>query len=200
MVTLKTLVVVDMQNDFVTGSYGTEEAKAIVGRVQSIMEDYIEEGDSYTNIICTQDTHFIDTWKDNVESNYLLPHCLVETEGMELVGPVKQLVETNPDEIKVINKFTYGSVKVAESIKEYYDYISRSLNEEGVPLKHIDLKIEIVGLCTDICVISNALIIKAMIPYADITINAWGCAGTTVENHKKALDIMKLNGIEVVGE
>ena len=199
MVRLMTLVVVDMQNDFITGVFGTPEAQAIVGRVQGIMEDYINDEISYTNIICTQDTHFEDTWDANVESN-LPAHCFIGTEGFELADPIKALTESNPDEVKVINKFTFGSVKVGETIKEYYDYLVKSLNKEGVPSSQIKMDIEIVGLCTDICVISNALLLKAMLPYVDITVNAWGCAGTTVENHKKALDIMKLNGIDVVGE
>lgn len=199
MVRLKTLVVVDMQNDFITGIFGTPEAQSIVGRVQSIMEDYINDERSYTNIICTQDTHFKDTWDSNVESN-LLPHCFIGTEGYELVYPIKELVESNPDQIKTINKFTFGSIKVGETIREYYEYIIKSLNEEGVPNNQIQMDIEIIGLCTDICVISNALLLKAMLPYAHIIVNAWACAGTTVENHNKALDIMKLNGIEVVGE
>ena len=197
MVTLKTLVVVDLQNDFITGVFGTPEAQEIVGRVQSIMEDYIDDEESYTNIICTQDTHFEDTWSSNVESN-LPPHCFIGTEGFELEESIKTMVEANPEEVKIINKFTFGSVKVGETIKEYYDYLIKSLNEEGVPTTQIKMNIEIVGLCTDICVISNALLLKAMLPYAEISVNEWGCAGTTVENHKKALDIMELNGINII--
>lgn len=207
MVRLKTLVVVDMQNDFITGVFGTDEAKAIVGRVQSIIEDYINDEKSYTNIICTQDTHFEDTWDSNVESN-LPAHCFIGTEGYELIEPIKYLIgdlieadkTLGGNQIKVINKFTFGSIKVGEAIEEYYEYFTKSLNKEGVPNNQIKMEIEIVGLCTDICVISNALLLKAMLPYVEITVNSWACAGTTPENHNKALDIMKLNGIKIVGE
>lgn len=197
MVRLKTLVVVDMQNDFITKELGTEEAQHIVGRVQSIMEDYLNDENSYTNIICTQDTHFIDTYEYNVESS-LPVHCINGSEGFEFVDSIKEIIEANPESIKVINKFTFGSYKVGEAIKEYYDYLVKSLNEEGVPTHQIYMDIEIVGLCTDNGVISNALVLKAMLPYVDIIVNSWGCAGTTKENHDKALDIMELNGIKVI--
>lgn len=196
MVNLRTLVVVDMQNDFITGVFGTEEAKNVVPLVKDKMQEYLDDED-YTNIVCTQDTHFPDTWTENVES-YLPIHCLIGTEGFELEESIKEIVDANPDSVKVINKFTFGSIKVAESIKEYYDYLLKSLNEEGVPVQNINMEIEVVGLCTDICVVSNALILKAMLPYAKIIVDSNACAGTTPENHEKALDIMSQNGITII--
>ena len=194
MVKIKTLVVVDMQNDFVSGVFGTKEAKEIVDKVTYKMKKYLEEDEAYTNIVCTQDTHFPDTWEDSSES-YLPVHCLAGTTGYELVDPIKELVEAHPEEIKVINKFTFGSIKTASTIKEYVDYVTDSLKEEGIPLDKIFPEIEIVGLCTDICVISNDLILKAMMPYADIYVDRNCCAGTTPENHDKAIAIIKQNGI-----
>ena len=196
MVNLRTLAVIDMQNDFITGVFGTEEAKNIVPLVKNKMQEYLDDED-YTNIVCTQDTHFPDTWTENVES-YLPIHCLIGTEGFELEESIKEIVDANPDSVKVINKFTFGSIKVAESIKEYYDYLLKSLNEEGVPTQNINMEIEIVGLCTDICVVSNALLIKSHLWETPIKCDPACCAGVTPESHEAALTTMKMCQIDIV--
>ena len=166
----KTLIVVDMQNDFIDGSLGTKEAKAIVGNVKSKIEEYQARGDE---IIFTRDTHQED-YLDTPEGKKLpVRHCIYGTKGWEIAE------ELAVEEAIYIDKPTFGWVHWNE----------RNFEE-----------IELVGLCTDICVVSNALILKAMFPDAEITVDAGCCAGVTPETHRAALETMKMCQILVVGE
>ena len=173
---MKLLLVIDMQNDFIDGSLGTKEAVSIVPRVRDIIEDF--DG----KIIYTRDTHF-DNYLDTQEGKKLpVKHCIKDTYGWEISKgvPVKE-------GSGIIDKVTFGSKDLGNIILEYE-------KEE-----HID-EIKLIGLCTDICVISNAIIAKAYLPEAKITVDASACAGVTVESHINALNAMKICQIEIENE
>lgn len=166
----KTLIVVDMQNDFIDGSLGTKEAQAIVGRVKRKIAEYRENGEE---IIFTRDTHQED-YLDTPEGKKLpVKHCIYGTKGWEIAKGLE-----TPEAV-YIDKPTFGWVRWNE----------RSFEE-----------IELVGLCTDICVVSNALILKAMFPDVEITVDGSCCAGVTPKTHKEALETMKMCQIRVIGE
>ena len=167
----KTLIVIDMQNDFISGSLGTKEAQAIVPNVKKKIEEYKARGDE---IIFTRDTHQSDYLETNEGKLLPIKHCINGTYGWIIAD------EVNYPEYKHINKRTFGYT--------FWNY------EEEFE------EIEIVGLCTDICVISNALILKAQFPKINITVDASCCAGVTPEKHRAALEVMKSCQINVVGE
>jgi nicotinamidase-related amidase len=175
----KILVVVDMQNDFITGSLGTEEAQKIVPNVEKKIESYIAD-DHY--IIMTQDTHE-DDYLETLEGKMLpVKHCIADTEGWKIHESLifnKQVV--------VLEKCTFGTFQFA--------VVHLGMDE----IKDED-EIEIVGLCTDICVISNALILRSLYPNNRIICDASCCAGTAPEKHDAALEVMKSCQIEVINE
>lgn len=169
------LIVIDMQHDFVDGTLGTPEAQAIVPKVAEKLKQRRKEG---WNIIFTQDTHFDETYHLLNEGRHLpVKHCIHGTTGRQIVEEV--LPRTGEH---LLQKTTFGSL--------CWDTIMLELPE----------RIEIVGLCTDICVVSNALILKALYPETEITVDASACAGTTPEMHRKALDVMKSCQIEIINE
>ena len=171
----KILVVVDLQNDFVTGALGTQEAQAIVPRVCEKIRNF--PGPVYY----TQDTHGED-YLQTQEGKYLpVEHCIRGTWGWQLEPRVEALRDSTP-----IEKPTFGSKGLADVLKARHTY-------EG-PLEEIQL----VGLCTDICVISNALLLKAYLPEVKITVDASCCAGVTPESHQRALEAMKACQVEIV--
>lgn len=169
---MKTLIVVDMQNDFISGPLGTPEAKAIVPNVKKKIEKYIKEKQK---VIFTRDTHKADYL--NTHEGKLLPvmHCIEGTPGWCVCDEVEKI------ECRHVNKRTFGY--------QYWNYEDDFEDD-----------IEIIGVCTDICVVSNALILRAMFPERNITVDASCCAGTTPENHKAALQVMKSCQINVIGE
>ena len=153
----KTLIVVDMQNDFIDGSLGTREAQAIVGKVKDKIKSYQE---NHGEIIFTRDTHTKDYLNTNEGKHLPVEHCIAGTEGWRIADGLEIA------DAVYIDKPTFG----------YMDW------------KHYNLEeVEIVGLCTDICVVSNALIIKATYPEINVTVDASCCAGVTPETHKAAL-------------
>ena len=170
---MRTLIVVDMQNDFITGPLGTDEARSIVPKVKKKIGEYLERGDE---IIFTQDTHSED-YLDTLEGKHLpVVHCVKGTDGWKI-----------PEEIDVqeathINKSQFGCM-----------YIGLYTNLDNK-------EVEIIGLDTDICVISNALIIKAEFPDAEVLVDASCCAGSTTERHRAALEVMKSCQINVIEE
>ena len=171
----KILVVVDLQNDFVTGALGTQEAQAIVPRVCEKIRNF--PGPVYY----TQDTHGED-YLQTQEGKYLpVEHCIRGTWGWQLEPRVEALRDSTP-----IEKPTFGSKGLADVLKARHTY-------EG-PLEEIQL----VGLCTDICVISNALLLKTYLPEVKITVDASCCAGVTPESHQRALEAMKACQVEIV--
>jgi nicotinamidase-related amidase len=181
----KTLIVIDMQNDFIDGSLGTKEAQAIVPSVKKKIEEYKTRGDV---IIFTRDTHDEDYLNTNEGKHLPVKHCIEGTEGWKIHPDLD--IET----CEHIDKPNFGwpfwmSVGVLSEDERDYVVGYRDLEE-----------IEIVGLCTDICVVSNALILKANYPWANITVDASCCAGVTPESHKAALTTMKMCQINVIGE
>ncbi len=174
----KLLVVVDMQNDFIDGALGTPEAVAIVPNVVKKINEW--DGD----IVCTKDTHF-ENYLDTNEGKHLpVPHCIRDTKGWEINDAVLNAVKLkNANECWYVRKNTFGStVLAAEILNSKYVYV------------------ELVGLCTDICVVSNALLIKAKCPEIDIVVDVACCAGVTPESHKAAITTMKMCQIDVIGE
>jgi nicotinamidase/pyrazinamidase len=170
------LIVVDMQNDFVDGSLGTPEAQRIVDHVAEKIMQF--EG----RVLFTKDTHESDYLETQEGVRLPVEHCIRGTKGWELVPAIEAL--RLPD-TPVIEKPTFGSSELVSLLER--------LNEEE-PIRSITL----VGLCTDICVISNALLIKAYFPEIPIAVDATCCAGVTVESHQRALDAMRVCQIDVI--
>ena len=180
---MKVLVVIDMQKDFIDGALGSAEAQAIVPNVAKKVKQYAEMDDSV--ILYTRDTHF-GNYMDTMEGKYLPePHCIFQHEGWEIVPEV--MIDNAC--VKIINKFSFGEAGIAKTIldacRDFYETID------------ID-SIEICGLCTDICVISNALIIKANFYDIPITVDSSCCAGVTPAKHEAALEVMRSCQIEVI--
>lgn len=177
---MKVLVVVDMQNDFITGSLGTQEARAIVPNVKKKIDEAVRNGDL---IIFTQDTHFDDYLETREGKNLPVPHCIYNSDGWKLSSELS--VPFRYKNVEFIDKFTFGSYELIELIRN--SNLTRSCTE-----------IELVGLCTDICVVSNALLLKAAFyQMMDITVDATCCAGVTPETHEAALKTMEMCQIKV---
>lgn len=170
----KCLIVIDMQNDFITGALGTREAERIVPEVCGRIRNAVAEG---MDILFTLDTH-TDGYMDTQEGRNLpVPHCVKGTSGWELCPAVKSCL---PESAAAFEKPTFGS-------RELFEYAAR----RGYG------RIELCGLCTDICVISNAMGLKAFLPEAEIAVCAAACAGVTPESHENALRSMCACQIEV---
>ena len=169
----KILVVVDMQNDFINGALGTKEAEAIVPYVKGLIEGFDGE------VIFTRDTHY-ENYMETAEGKSLpVPHCIKGTEGWQIHPELDQLRRTD-----AIDKITFGSKELVELLKDKGDIES----------------ITFVGLCTDICVISNAMLVKAFYPEIPLAVDAKGCAGVTPESHERALGAMKMCQIKIINE
>ena len=171
---MKTLIVIDMQNDFVTGVLGSKEAVAVLPNVKKKIDAYMAAGDE---VIFTRDTHEENYLETNEGRHLPVPHCVKGTEGWQVVK------EIDCPDCKHIDKPTFGYIHWSEQFKD-----SRISG------------IEIIGVCTDICVISNALILKAVFPEIDIIVDASCCAGVTPETHRAALTAMKACQVNVIGE
>ena len=169
----RTLIVIDMQNDFIDGALGTKEAQAIVPNVKKKIEEYKTRGDE---IIFTRDTHRANYLETNEGKHLPVEHCIYGTEGWKIAE------EVDCPKCDHINKSTFGY----EYWKDHDQFNFR--------------EIELVGVCTDICVVSNALILKAQFPNTNITVDASCCAGVTPESHQAALTTMKMCQINVIGE
>lgn len=177
----KILIVVDMQNDFITGSLGTLEAKSIVPLVKKKVEEYRAK---HQYVYFTQDTHEFNYFDTPEGKKLPVEHCIRSTNGWEIH---KDLTDKSYVASGTILKPTFG-------YSAWSDFFRRI-----VPFWTLD-EIEIVGVCTDICVITNALLIKTELPGTKIVVDASCCAGTTPEKHKMALEIMKSCQIDVIGE
>ena len=174
----KILIVVDMQKDFVDGALGTKEAVNIVDNVVKKIEEF--QGD----IIVTYDTHHENYLETQEGKNLPVPHCIVDTEGWALDSKVQEALDKKA--YKAIKKPTFGSTELPQYIKTNY-------NPD-------EIEIELIGLCTDICVVSNALLMKANFLETKISVDASCCAGVTPETHNAALTTMKMCQVNVVGE
>ena len=172
----KLLIVVDMQKDFVDGALGSREAVAIVDNVVKKIETF--DGD----IIVTYDTHPENYMETQEGKNLPVPHCIKGTDGWKLDEKVQAAVDKK--EYTTIEKPTFGSTELPEYIKAKY-------NPENI-------EIELIGLCTDICVVSNALLLKANFIETKISVDASCSAGVTPESHNAALTTMKMCQINVI--
>ena len=171
------LIVVDMQNDFITGSLGTKEAEAILPKVIDKVKDF--DG----TVVYTKDTHGKDYMTTQEGKNLPVEHCMEGTWGWELAGELEVLSKPN----KVFNKPTFGSLELAK-------YLVEENEKETIE------EIELCGLCTDICVISNAFVIKASLTEVPVSVDASCCAGVTPESHLNALAAMKICQVAVTNE
>lgn len=171
----KILVIVDMQKDFVDGSLGTKEAQTIVPAVKNKIESFDGE------LIFTKDTHTEGYLQTQEGKNLPVPHCIKGTPGHEIIDELQPYTKKA---LAIFEKETFGSRKLASFLKE--------LHKE----KEIE-SIELVGLCTDICVVSNALLIKAFLPEVPIAVDSSCCAGVTPEKHESALKTMESCQIEI---
>ena len=169
----KILVVVDMQNDFIDGALGTAEAVAIVPKVAEKIKNF--DG----TVLYTRDTHEENYMETQEGKNLPVPHCIRDTEGWQIRAELQQAGA------EVVDKPTFGSRALAEKLVEMN-------REEAIE------SITLIGLCTDICVISNAFVIKAFLPETPIIVDAACCAGVTPESHARALEAMKVCQIAVV--
>ena len=170
----KILLVIDMQNDFINGALGTREAEAIVDRVADEIKKY-PAGD----IIATRDTHTEDYLNTQEGKNLPVAHCVKGTTGWALNSKIAAAL----GEALIIDKPTFGSRELAERLTQM--------------AQAEELDITLVGLCTDICVVSNALLIKAFLPETSVRVIAACCAGVTPESHRAALDTMKACQIQI---
>ena len=168
---MKVLVVVDMQNDFVTGVLGTESAQAIVPAVKAKIEEYRNAGNV---VIFTRDTHGEDYLTTQEGEKLPVKHCIEDTEGWQIVP------QLDAKDSVIVDKPTFGSYKLVDVIAE--------LDPESI---------ELIGVCTDICVISNAMLLKAMFTETPIIIDPDCCAGVTRKSHYVALEAMKACQIEI---
>ena len=164
---MKTLIVIDMQNDFIDGSLGTKEAVAIVPNVKKKIEEYKVNGDE---IIFTRDTHPENYLETSEGKKLPVKHCIKDTYGWQINA------ELFTDDAKIIDKPSFG----------FTGWSAMEFEE-----------IEIVGLCTDICVVSNALILKALFPEIKISVDSSCCAGVTPQTHQSALATMKMCQIDI---
>ena len=173
----KTLIVIDMQNDFVFGQLGTPEARAIIPKVQEKIKSVEHETGFANNMVYfTRDTHYGNYLATKEGKKLPVPHCIYSSDGWQIIDKLP----------------TYG--------RRFIDKLSFGYDSwRSDPDLHKADIIELCGVCTDICVISNALILKAMFPDKEIVVDASCCAGTTPANHKAALQVMKSCQITITG-
>ena len=166
---MRMTIVVDVQNDFVAGVLGTAEAQAMIPHLVKKLENIEQNAANFHNdLIFTQDTHK-ENYLETAEGKFLpVPHCLKNTTGWDFVKEIQPFVEGST----VIEKASFGTTRLPSLLKKYDE-------------------IELCGLCTDICVVSNALVIKAFYPEKSILIDSKCCAGVTPESHKAALLVLK---------
>ena len=188
-------LVIDMQNDFINGSLGSEAAQNIVHNVVEYIKGH------RAHYIFTRDTHpETEKYLKSREGKYLpVPHCIRGTEGWEINKDVMDAIENSNSTYTIIDKNTFGTFKPIEIIKSLHDYVHtgewrETLNE----IDGHDLNITVMGLDSDICVISNALIIKAAFTEADVNIVENCCAGVTLESHKAAMTVAKSCQINII--
>lgn len=178
----KILVVVDMQNDFVTGCLGNAECEASVEEVVKV----IKSG-KYDEVAITRDTHHEDYLSTQEGRKLPVEHCFEGTEGWQIVDEVQKAIDESFESgnIRYFDKPVFGSVKLAEYIKTV------DQNEDK-------LSVDFVGVCTGICVISNVMLVKANCPEAEIKVIADACACVTPQSHQTALDAMKTCHVDIV--
>lgn len=181
----KVLVVVDMQNDFITGSLGSDMALTTVIPVLEKIKKAQKNGDA---IIVTKDTH-TNSYADTLEGKKLpVEHCIYDTEGWAIHPVIRAQLEKK--DFLEIKKPTFGIFDIKE-------YVKMALWEKDFKEEDLD-EIEVCGLCTDICVISNVTILRAAYPNVPITVDSTACAGTSINAHQAALTVMRSIQIDVI--
>jgi nicotinamidase-related amidase len=185
------LVLVDLQKDFIDGALGSPEAQAIVPRIVEKLNNYPDK--SNTLVLFTKDTHY-DGYLDTFEGQHLpVPHCIENTPGWSINKEIKNAVRDNRfltySSGEIIKSRIYKNTFGSDVLREFLEYHCNNIEE-----------VEIIGLCTDICVISNVLMARQTLPNTKIVVDASCCAGVTPEKHKAALEVMKSCQIDVVNE
>ena len=182
---MKILIVVDMQKDFIDGALGTPEAAAITSKVAQRIAAGRNE-----LVLFTQDTHGDDYLNTPEGKKLPVVHCIEDTPGWEIDPAVKAAWQNHNETIVIpdllentFKKPVFGSVDLVKFLADKQDEVE---------------SIEIVGICTDICVISNAIMIKNTLPHIDISVNAALCAGVTPQSHNEALNVMKMCHISII--
>jgi len=171
---MKYLVVVDMQNDFIDGALGTAEATLIVDNVAKKIADF--DG----RVIYTRDTHYSDYLDTQEGKNLPVKHCIDGTDGWQISDRLPVA-----DDAVIFDKVTFGSVDLG-------GYLRQKNAEDKID------SITFIGLCTDICVISNAMLVKAFLPETKLIVDSNCCAGVSVQSHNNALEAMKVCQIEII--
>ncbi|MCI8648924.1 MAG: cysteine hydrolase [Anaerotruncus sp.] len=170
------LIVVDMQNDFITGSLGSAAAQTIVLQVAEKIRHFKGE------VLFTRDTHRQNYLQTQEGRNLPIEHCIKDSEGWQICKELAQVCDV--ETARVFDKGCFGSVELAQTLAEEH---------QKQPLESVEL----IGLCTDICVISNAMLLKAFLPEVPISVDASCCAGVTLQSHQTALDAMRACQIEI---
>lgn len=181
---MKALIVVDMQNDFVTGALKNDDALKIIPNVKKKIEDEIEKG---TLIFFTRDTHDENYLSTEEGKNLPIIHCVKDSDGWQIIDELALYT------YNIIDKYTFGSVDLVEMIDNHNHIVKDAFKIDEV---------ELIGICTDICVISNAILIKAAptMINATISVDASCCAGVTKESHDTAIEAMKNMHIHINNE
>ena len=170
----KILIVIDMQNDFIDAALGTKEAVSIVETVKEKIRSFPEE-----DVIATMDTHDEGYMQTQEGKNLPVMHCIKGTDGWKIRPDIAELLTG----ARIFEKPTFGSTALAADLKD--------LSEKE------EIELELIGLCTDICVVSNALLLKASMPEVKISVDAACCAGVTPQKHLAALETMRSCQIDV---
>ena len=172
----KILVVIDMQNDFISGSLGSAQAQAIVPSVKAKIREYEDRGEQ---VIFTRDTHY-DDYLETQEGKILpVVHCIHKTEGWEVHSDLVKDLRS----CRLVDKNTFGFLGWEQELKAYLGEVE---------------EIELCGVCTDVCVVTNALILKTLFPTVKITVDGSCCAGVTEESHEAALLTMHMCQVNVM--
>lgn len=177
----KILIIVDMQNDFTNGALGNAECEAAVSKIAKLVEK-----STYDRVILTRDTHK-ENYLDTQEGKKLpVLHCLENSDGWQIRDEIMDAIKSHYSKPEIINKTSFGSLYLGELLKEEYLLVQENL------------EIDFVGVCTGICVISNALIVKAALPEAKVCVIEDCCACVTPGSHKTAIEAMKTCQIDII--
>lgn len=170
------LLIIDMQNDFVNGCLANTETHQIIPTIVDLCKQY-----SKNNIYATRDTHYSNYLSTLEGMNLPIKHCIKDTKGWQLIDELIPFINVD----HIIDKSTFGSIELVKRMQK-------------LAMKHRDLKINIVGVCTDICVINNALMLRSMLPEIEINVIAEGCAASDYALQKNAFEIMRVNHINII--
>lgn len=190
---VKMLIVVDTQNDFISGALGSPDAMATLGNIV----EKIRRFEDHECVVFTMDSHY-DDYLHTPEGKMLpIEHCLMGTEGWAFPQEIEDLMEElDMEENPIVLKDQFGAPNITEPVEML---IHKKSKDTGIYIAPKDIEIEIIGLCTDICVMANAIMLKTQLdPEICVKVVSDCCAGSTSEKHDMALELMKGLGIEVV--